>query len=85
MENKTFFFTYGTEKQPFWGGWTEITAPTYEIACAVFRAYHPDREPGLLNCSSVYGEETFKKTEMYQRGNFGYFCQEKIAVLIDWT
>ena len=26
-----FYFTYGVEGQPFYGGWTEITAPNEEV------------------------------------------------------
>lgn len=74
-----FYFTYGTEKQPYYGGWTEVNAPDVTLACAAFRAVHPDRTPGLLNCSSVYDEENFKKTEMYLYGNFSFFAHEVIT------
>lgn len=36
-----FYFTYGTDGQPFFGGWTEVEAPDSHAACAAFRAYHP--------------------------------------------
>lgn len=77
---KKFYFTYGTEGQPFCGGWTEITAPTRQIACGVFRAFHPDVYKGLLNCSSVYDAAQFEETEMFHNGNFGCGCHESIAV-----
>lgn len=78
---ETFYFTYGTDGQPFVGGWTEIEAPTMEAACALFRVYHPDKTDGLLNCSSVYTEEWFKKTKMNgPDGNFGRRCHERITV-----
>lgn len=81
-----FYFTYGTEGQPFVGGWTEVEAPNREIACAAFRAVHPDKTEGLLNCSSVYSEEQFDKTQMAgSKGNFGYFCHEAISVAITRT
>lgn len=48
-----FYFTYGTEGQPFVGGWTEVDAPDDHTACDVFRAYHPDKTDGLLNCSGL--------------------------------
>lgn len=54
-----YYFTYGTDGQPFVGGWTEVEAPTANLACAAFRAVHPDKEPGILNCSSAYTEESF--------------------------
>lgn len=77
-----FYFTYGSEGQPFCGGWTEVEAPDRHAACAAFRAYHPDKTEGLLNCCSCYTEEDFKKTSMYQQpdGNFGYRCHEIITL-----
>ena len=75
-----FYFTYGTEGQPFVGGWTEVEAPDGHAACAAFRAYHPDKTEGLLNCSSVYDEAHFKLTEMYRRDNFGFRCHELIQI-----
>ena len=76
-----FSFTYGTSGQPFYGGWTVIEAPDYNTACAFFRAVHPDKTPGILNCSSVYSEEQFAKTLMAgPEGNFGHWCHERITV-----
>ena len=76
-----FYFTYGTEGQPFSGGWTEIEAPDEDTARAVFRLIHPKN--GFLNCSSVYPEERFKRTKMAgPGGNFGRFCQEKITLQV---
>ena len=66
--------------QPFVGGWTEVDAPDGHAACAAFRAYHPDKTEGLLNCSSVYDEAHFKLTEMYRRDNFGFRCHELIQI-----
>lgn len=45
-----FYFTYGTDGQPFFGGWTEVEAPDAHAACAAFRAYHPDKTEGLSLC-----------------------------------
>ena len=75
-----FYFTYGTVGQPFYGGWTEVEAPDGRTACALFRAYHPDRFEGLLNCSSFYSEDAFFKTTMAKDGNFGHHCHERITV-----
>lgn len=75
-----FYFTYGTDGQPFAGGWTVVEAPDGHAACAAFRAYHPDKTDGLLNCSSVYDEEHFKLTEMCRRGNFGSHCWDRISI-----
>ena len=79
-EMPKFYFTYGTDGQPFVGGWTEVEAPDRRAACAAFRSYHPDKTEGLLNCSSVYDEAWFKQTEMYRNGNFGVRCHERITL-----
>lgn len=78
--NKRFYFTYGTEGQPFCGGWTVVEAPDYRAACALFRSYHPDKIEGLMNCSSVYSEEQFMGTEMALLSNFGARCHEIISL-----
>lgn len=76
-----FYFTYGTSGQPFCGGWTEVEAPDEKTAVALFRAIHPDKNKGLLNCSGVYTEEQFAKTCMAgSDGNFGHWCHERITV-----
>lgn len=75
-----FYFTYGTEGQPFVGGWTEVEAPTVKAATIAFRAFHPDKTPGLLNCSDVYTQELFERTEMFREGNFGHRCRELIQL-----
>lgn len=75
-----FYFTYGTGGQPFFGGWTEVDAPDIHAACAAFRAYHPDKTEGLVNCSSIYDEEKFKQTEIYRKSNFGFRCHEVITL-----
>lgn len=78
-----FYFTYGTEGYPFYGGWTEVDAPDIHIACALFRAVHPDTTQGILNCAMVYSEDEIKKTRMFTQGNFGYFAHETIKVSIE--
>ena len=76
-----FYFTYGSEGQPFCGGWTEVEAPNLHAACAAFQAYHPDKTEGLLNCCSVYEEDDFMRTSMYgPGGNFGHRCLETITL-----
>lgn len=77
-----YFFTYGTEGQPYNGGWTVVEAPDQRAAALAFRAFHPDRTDGLLNCSSIYDEEHFTKTRMAVEGNFGAFCREIITLSI---
>lgn len=76
-----FYFTYGTEGHPFVGGWTEIEADDVHTACRIFRAVHPDKISGLMNCCCVYSEEQFKGTEMAgPEGNFHQFCHERITI-----
>lgn len=75
-----FYFTYGIEGHPFVGGWTMVGANDAEQACALFRAVHPDKTEGVLNCAFVYSEEDFKKTTMMKAGNFGHGCREIIRL-----
>lgn len=75
-----FYFTYSSYGHPFDGGWTEVEAPDGHAACAAFRAYHPDKTEGVLNCAGVYSEQQFQKTNMPHYGNFGYFCREIIHI-----
>lgn len=77
----TFYFSYGSEGHPFYGGWTEVDAPDENTACAVFRAVHPDKINGMLNCCAVYSEKEFKRTCLAgPNGNFGRFCHERITL-----
>ena len=63
-----------------------MEAPDEHAACAAFRAYHPDKTEGLLNCCSVYEEERFKRSIMYgPGGNFGYRCHETITLRREFT
>lgn len=76
-----FYFTFGSEGQPYVGGWTEVEAPNLPAACTAFQVFHPDKTEGLLNCCSVYDEDQFKRTSMYgPGGNFGNRCWERITL-----
>ncbi len=76
-----FYFTYGTSGQPYYGGWTEVNAPDGPAACAAFRAYHPDKLEGFLNCASVYSTDQFLQSAMAgPSGNFGKRCHEIISI-----
>ena len=77
---KNYYFTYGTEGHPFVGGWTKIEAPSRRAAVTIFRAIHPDVIPDLVNCSSIYDEEDFRKTSMWSKGNFGKHEQEVVLM-----
>ena len=84
MQNESkgvkLYFTYGTYGQPFKGGWTEVIAPDLQTAFKLYTAMHPAKaESGLFPYCDYYTEESFKRTEMYQKGNFGKFCQERIV------
>lgn len=82
-EQQTFYFTYGTDKNfPFQGGWTEVHATDRNQAVALFRREHPDRSPGLVNCSSIYTEKQFqdKVLPLYKDGDaFWSVCHECIT------
>ena len=77
-----FYYTYGSDPRfPYQGGWTEICAPDRKAADALFRAYHPDRTPNVLNCADVYQEPEFFTTDMYKDDdNLGQGCREMIEV-----
>lgn len=77
-----FYFTYGTEEQPFRGGWSEVIAPDMGTACDLFRVVHPCKESNLLNCSCVYSEEDMMRTDMFINGNFGHKAHEVIELTI---
>lgn len=76
-----YYFTYGIEGQPFRGGWTMIRCRDEMQARSLFRAVHPDKTPGVLNCSSVYDEEYFSRSKMARAGNLGHGCHEIISVV----
>lgn len=80
---ETFYFTYGTDKNfPFQGGWTEVHAADRNQAVALFRREHPDRSPGLVNCSSIYTKKQFqdKVLPLYKDGDaFWSVCHECIT------
>jgi len=76
-----YYFTYGSESHPFFGGWTEVEAEDRDTACAAFRAFHPDKVPGRPDCCEVYDEARFKQTPMYgPGGNLGHRCHEVIML-----
>lgn len=80
-----FYFTYGSDERfPFQYGWTEIEAPSYDLACAVFREHHPDRDPEehCLNCADVYTEDEFKDTPDFMQANWRDRCHERITMTL---
>ena len=78
-----FYFTYGSDERfPFQGGWTEVEAPSYALACAIFREYHPAYDPDnpCLNCADVYTEEQFGDTIEWVGANYRDRCHEQITL-----
>ena len=82
-----FIFTYGSEGQPFVGGWTVVVANDMPEAIRIFNAIHPPKIPNLVNCGSIYTEEGFMKTSMSKSkyGNLGHRCHEIISVNLKLT
>lgn len=79
-----YYFTYGSDDNyPFHGGWTRITTDTIGRACAIFKAIHPCKTDGLLNCAFYYKEDEFKSTDMYSDGNLGAYEHEHITVIVE--
>lgn len=81
MNNK-YYFTYGTEGYPYYGGWTEVYADDEKLATSIFRSVHPDTKDGFVNCAKMYDEESFKNTKMYKNGNFGNYAHEVIQITV---
>lgn len=69
-----FYFTYGSDGHPFVGGWTEVEASDIHTVCRLFRAVHPDKISGIMNCSCCYSQEQFNATRMGETGNFDQFA-----------
>jgi hypothetical protein len=67
---------------PFYKGWIEIDAPTEGMAREAFRACYPDRHEGTLNCSFVYTQDEFEKTDMFKNVYPDEYCHQKIVVHI---
>ena len=82
----TYYFTYGSEGQPYVGGWTEIELEgggSFSTAIEIFRSIHPDRVNGCVNCAGIYTESHFKSTRMSTESNLGRRCVEHIKVVIE--
>ena len=76
---RNYFFTYGSEGQPFVGGWTRVIACNIQDAVDLFRKVHPDKIEGLLNCAAHYIDTQFYATSMWLKGNLGSYEQEVIV------
>ena len=80
---KNFYFTYGNvgSGMPFAGGWTVVRAVDMAQAYKFFRAAHPDKTPGIINCSWIYDEDSFNATGMAVEGNYGAFEHERLGII----
>lgn len=74
-----YYFTYGSEGQPFVGGWTRVIACNIQDAVDLFRKVHPDKTEGLLNCAAYYTDKEFYSTSMWLKGNLGSYEKEVIV------
>lgn len=76
-QRETFYFSFGTADYfPFKRGWVEVRANSREEACKLFSSHYPNRN-GMLNCSFVYNEREWARTEMSQ-GLPGQVCHQVI-------
>ena len=74
---ETFYFSFGTANYfPYKHGWVEVRANSREEACKLFSSHFPNRN-GMLNCSFVYNEREWARTEMSQ-GLPGQVCHQVI-------
>ena len=85
MENEKYYFTYGIDdKYPFKGGWTEVSAPTEQLAVLIFTMMHPKpKNKSLYNAAAMYNEKAFNRTDMSKNGNHGQYCHETIKLSIE--
>lgn len=81
-----YYFTFGTEGQPYKGGWVIVESDNINVAIGIFRAIYPDKQDRVLNCSHCYTEDEFKRTKMYENNdNFGSACHCEISLQIKKT
>ena len=77
---ESFYYTFGTASQfPYKKGWVEVQAKDRLEADMFFRLRFPDVNKGILNCSSVYTEEEFKKVMKNYENTDWYKCHEVIS------
>lgn len=75
-----YYFTYGSsENFPYQNGWTEVYAENMKQAESLFKAIHPDKIPGIINCAWVYTQKDFESFNYFKSGNFGVRCHEIIG------
>ena len=72
---KKYYYTFGAEGQPYYGGWVMVVADSWDEADEKFIAQYPLKD-GFINCAFRYTEEAFLNTGMQENGNLGSFCHE---------
>lgn len=82
-----YYFTFGSdEHQPYYGGWIEVIAASEHLAIDAFKFFYPNpRNIDLINCAGIYAEKTFKKSQMYKKGNLGAYCHGTIKAKYDFV
>jgi hypothetical protein len=79
-DKQLFYFTFGSsDTMPYYNGWVEVWAETYEQACEKFIKRFGATSWGTVNCSFIYYEQEFLRTCMNKEGNLGARCHEVIA------
>lgn len=74
-----YFITFGSEGQPFKGGWIEVYAESESQARKLYNAVFPPNELGFARFSGCYSKGQFEKTKMYEKGsNLGAGCHGTI-------
>ena len=59
---QNYYFTFGSSKQfPFQNGYIIVEANDIKQAIALFRAYYPDRNEQIVNCSDFYSEDEWNE------------------------
>ena len=83
MKSKKYYYTFGSSATfPFQNGWVTITAPSRNMADALYMELYPcPKGDPTLNCSFVYTEKEFQKTNMVD-GNLGAKCHASYVVTV---
>jgi hypothetical protein len=79
MSKQKFYYTFGSDGQPYEGGWVEIYAEDFNEADKLFRKRYGDGVGGFIRCAGRYTEAMFKNTGMYEHGNMGNFCHDTLG------
>lgn len=76
-----YYFTFGTAEQyPFQDTYIVVMAKNENDAIATFRRSFPDVTPGIVNCSFIYNECEFMKTNRYRCEPAKILASESVAM-----